>query len=121
MLRVCFSLIRAHIFQPEYQQWAKENDFESRLSQDVEERAKAAGAELMAKAWLKQQTLDPHLQKKPDRPVPYSDELLAEAALEWLIATDQVSLYMQPRFDLLTVFRCKAHQCFDSSQVQNHD
>ena len=54
-------------------------------------RKKAAADAEQAKAKLHQQTLDPHLREKPERVVPYSDALFREAAVEWLIATDQVS------------------------------
>ena len=39
-----------------------------------------------------QQTLDGHLKEKPPamRTVKYSDEVFRQAAIEWLIASDQV-------------------------------
>jgi recombinational DNA repair protein (RecF pathway) len=73
-------------FQPQYQKWCTEV-FESRLEADVKARKEAATA---AKQ-LHQQTLEPHLREKPDRPLPYTDQLWLDAALEWLIATDQES------------------------------
>ncbi|KAK6995737.1 putative AC transposase [Favolaschia claudopus] len=72
---------------PEYRKWCKDNTFESKLPADVKAR-KAEAAEAKV---LEQQTLDPHLQKKPERVVRYSDKLFRDAAIEWLIATDQVS------------------------------
>lgn len=38
---------------------------------------------------LHQASLDPHLRDIP-RVIPYSDKRFHEAAIEWLIATDQV-------------------------------
>jgi hypothetical protein len=45
-----------------------------------------------AEATLKQSRLDGHLQEVPrkERIVPYTDALFREAAIEWLVATDQV-------------------------------
>ena len=39
-----------------------------------------------------QSRLDPHLREKPQREViiPYSDERFRDAAIEWLVSTDQV-------------------------------
>ncbi|KAJ7760273.1 hypothetical protein DFH07DRAFT_740800, partial [Mycena maculata] len=70
---------------PQYRRWATKNDFESRLEADVKAR-KAEAAEANK---LEQQTLDPHLREKPERIVPYSDAVFRDAAIEWLIATDQ--------------------------------
>jgi hypothetical protein len=40
----------------------------------------------------RQETLDLHLRERPSKPkvIPYSDELFRQAAIEWLIETDQV-------------------------------
>jgi hypothetical protein len=39
-----------------------------------------------------QQRLDPHLEEKPrERVIPYTDDLFREAAIQWLVSTDQVS------------------------------
>jgi hypothetical protein len=45
-----------------------------------------------AEATLKQGRLDGHLQEVPpkERIIPYTDALFREAAIEWLVATDQV-------------------------------
>jgi hypothetical protein len=47
-----------------------------------------------AKTEHAQQTINAHLieQKLAERVVPYSDKLFKKAAIEWLIATDQVSM-----------------------------
>ena len=43
----------------------------------------------------KQSSLDPHLEEQcKETFVPYSDSLFREAAIEWLIATDQVNYYL---------------------------
>ncbi|KAF7344634.1 putative AC transposase [Mycena venus] len=81
----------AKFHKTEYHAWCKTNDFESKLKEDVEARQKAQKAEELKKKILTQQSLDPHLREKPARPAPYTDELLLDAAIQWLIATDQVS------------------------------
>jgi hypothetical protein len=47
-----------------------------------------------AKTERAQQTINAHLteQKLAERVVPYSDKLFKKTAIEWLVATDQVSL-----------------------------
>lgn len=47
----------------------------------------------LAKDRAKQQSLDPHLVEhtKAEYIPPYTDDLMREVAIEWLIATDQVS------------------------------
>lgn len=45
------------------------------------------------KAEHTQQALTSHLTERK-RIVPYSDSLFKHAAVEWLVATDQVSLYL---------------------------
>ncbi|KAJ6618035.1 hypothetical protein B0H10DRAFT_1796135, partial [Mycena sp. CBHHK59/15] len=72
-----------------YRKWAKKHNFESRLEEDVQARKKAATEAEEAKQKLQQQSLDPHLKEKPERVVPYSDQLFLDAAVEWLIGTDQ--------------------------------
>jgi len=45
------------------------------------------------KAAQAQQTIDAHMteRKLSERVIPYSDKLFRQAAIEWLVATDQVS------------------------------
>lgn len=74
--------------QGEYRDWAKDAKFESRLEVDVAAR-KAAANDTTKKQ--KQSTLDPHLEEK-ERFVPYTDANFRNAALEWLIKTDQVHI-----------------------------
>ncbi|KAJ7686151.1 hypothetical protein B0H14DRAFT_2422185, partial [Mycena olivaceomarginata] len=106
--------VRRHLqkyHKPEYQKWAKENNFESRLPDDMKERAEAAAAAAADKAWLHQQTLDPHLREKADRPVPYSDDVFTEAALEWLIATNQpvnALAHAHPKFKIMIDIAARA-------------
>jgi hypothetical protein len=86
-----YSILKLISLQPEYHAWCKTNDFESKLEQDVKARQQEQKADELKKKLLKQQTVDPHLREKPARPAPYTDELLLDAAIKWLIATDQVS------------------------------
>ena len=53
-----------------------------------------------ASAKLKQSMVDPHLKEKPEvKPsIPYSDATFCEAAIEWLVSTDQVSFFFFPFF-----------------------
>jgi hypothetical protein len=55
------------------------------LPKDAEQHHKNTHAE-------NQQRLDPHLREKPPQEVtiPYTDELFRDAAVEWLVSTDQV-------------------------------
>ena len=71
--------------QGKYHNWAKSANFISKLPRDVKKR-KAAAEEVT-------QTLDRDLREKkiPERAVIYSDKLFRRAAVEWLVATDQVS------------------------------
>ncbi|KAJ6530454.1 hypothetical protein DFH09DRAFT_934196, partial [Mycena vulgaris] len=67
----------------------------SRLEADVKARKKAADKK------LHQKTLNTHLREKPEREIPCSDKLFRDVALEWLIATDQVSsalAHRRPKF-----------------------
>jgi hypothetical protein len=71
--------------QGKYRKWAEENNFKSRLPGDIR-RCKAAAAELVVR------TLDCNLVEKKitERIVKYTDQSFCQAAIEWLIATDQV-------------------------------
>ncbi|KAF7342966.1 putative AC transposase [Mycena venus] len=78
-----------------YHKWAKKVEFISALPGD---RAKAKKA---TEGPTTQPTIDPHLKEIPVKEViiPYSDELFREAAIEWLVATDQpVDALDDPRF-----------------------
>jgi len=54
------------------------------------------------KAERAQQTINSHLteRKLAERVVPYSDKLFKKAAIEWLIATDQVTSDSAPSIDM---------------------
>jgi len=71
-------------FADKYRKWAKEHSFESMLPGDVKARKENAT----------QQSINAHLteRKLGERVVPYSDKLFKKAAIEWLVATDQVRL-----------------------------
>ncbi|KAJ7837442.1 hypothetical protein B0H13DRAFT_1463817, partial [Mycena leptocephala] len=106
------STFRRHLqkfHKPDYHKWAKKNNFESKLPDDVMARAEAAEAAADAKAKLQQQTLDPHLRKKPDRPAPYTDDIFREAAVEWLIDTDQpIDALTHPKFKAMIDIAARA-------------
>jgi hypothetical protein len=55
------------------------------------------------KAERAQQAIDSHLteRKLANRVVPYSDKLFKKAAIEWLVATDQVRLPSSMRLHFL--------------------
>ncbi|KAF8838872.1 hypothetical protein BDN67DRAFT_906583, partial [Paxillus ammoniavirescens] len=69
-----------------YRKWCKDNNFESKLPNDVKARKTATVTENM-----RQGTLDEHVREiKPGEHVlPYTDKLFHEAAVEWLITTNQ--------------------------------
>jgi len=58
------------------------------LPKDTKNRRQVAKADT-------QQCLDPHLEEKlpKERFIQYTDDLFHEAAIEWLVSTDQVSEY----------------------------
>ena len=74
-------------FKSKYNVWCNKNDFESKLPKAIKTRKDAKAAEDRSK----QSSLDPHLEeRRKETFVPYSDSLFREAAIEWLVATDQV-------------------------------
>ncbi|KAF8960961.1 hypothetical protein BDZ97DRAFT_1665051, partial [Flammula alnicola] len=85
--------LRRHIewkHRPLYDKWCERNDFESKLPK----AQKAADRE-------KQSSLDPHLEERQprERTIPYSDALFREAAVEWLVSTDQpIQAFEHPSF-----------------------
>ncbi|KAJ7234224.1 hypothetical protein C8J57DRAFT_1089980, partial [Mycena rebaudengoi] len=89
----------ASAHKPLYHKWCATTGFESRLADDVKERKLAATQAKDEAARLHQLTLDPHLRNKPEHVVAYTDRLFLDAALEWLIATDQpVAALEHPKF-----------------------
>ncbi|KIL57474.1 hypothetical protein M378DRAFT_60358, partial [Amanita muscaria Koide BX008] len=76
-----------------YRKWAQDAKYESRLPGDIKRRK--AAAELVTR------TLDRDLrEKKPkERAVPYTDKAFRQAAIEWLVATDQpIQALEHPKF-----------------------
>ncbi|KAJ6573325.1 hypothetical protein B0H10DRAFT_1838579, partial [Mycena sp. CBHHK59/15] len=119
-----YSILKLISLQPEYHAWCKTNDFESKLEEDVKARQQEHTDELKKKL-LKQQTIGPHLREKPAQPAPYTDELLLDAAIKWLIATDQVSHIvlillplMHPKFKEMIDIAARATQGIN---LPNHD
>ena len=84
-LRLMYSWL--DLLQDEYLKWADANKFVSMLPKDTKRRKLEAAASANS-----QSRLDVHLreQKLEERIIPYSDSLFQEAAIEWLIETDQV-------------------------------
>jgi hypothetical protein len=85
----------AYLHPKTYRKWCKENDFESMLPED----AKARRAEVAST--IKQTVVDEHfsIQKPEDKPKSYSDVLFEEAAIQWLIETDQpIQAFDHPTF-----------------------
>ncbi|KAI0686300.1 hypothetical protein C8T65DRAFT_525276, partial [Cerioporus squamosus] len=68
-----------------YRNWCDKNDLLSMLPKDTKQRREAEVATVA------QSTLDTHLREKPapERVVKYTDDLFQEAAIEWLVSTDQ--------------------------------
>ncbi|KAG1740188.1 uncharacterized protein EDB91DRAFT_1053373, partial [Suillus paluster] len=71
-------------FSGKYRKWANQHSFESMLPGDVK----------ACKENATQQSINAHLteHKVAERVVPYSDKLFKQAAIEWLVAADQVRL-----------------------------
>lgn len=94
-----------------YNTWCEKNDFESKLPKVVQARKKAKAIQDRSK----QLSLDPHLEERPKEIfIPYSDALFREAAIEWLIATDQVCLLT------LFLFCCCSKLRFEPIQALDH-
>jgi hypothetical protein len=70
-----------------YKKWAKRNNFDSMLPKDAQERRKS-----LADTNLRQSAVDDHFKvaRPEDKPGLYTDDLFQEAAIEWLIETNQV-------------------------------
>ncbi|KAI0057137.1 hypothetical protein BV25DRAFT_1767759, partial [Artomyces pyxidatus] len=79
-----------------YRTWAAKNKFISKLPNDVK-----AQKEKALQAALKQSQLDPHL-RPPDvkeKKVHYTDQIFHEAAIQWLVDTDQpIQAFEHPSF-----------------------
>ena len=74
------------VFKGTYLNWAEKNRFQSMLPKDARRRRDTATAN-------QQTRLDPHLKELPikEHVAPYTDERFLNAAIEWLVSTDQVS------------------------------
>ncbi|KAF8522364.1 hypothetical protein JB92DRAFT_2706642, partial [Gautieria morchelliformis] len=74
--------------QAKYNTWARTNNFESKLPKEL--KAKREKAE-DAIARVKQGTLNNHLKEMPkkEQGVPFTNATFCDAAIEWLIITDQ--------------------------------
>ncbi|KIL55997.1 hypothetical protein M378DRAFT_90015, partial [Amanita muscaria Koide BX008] len=82
--------------QGKYRLWAKSANFESKLPGDVKKRK--AAMEVVVR------TLDQDLKEKKAKEcaITYSDSLFRQAAIEWLIATDQpINVFEHPKFKFM--------------------
>ncbi|PPQ81719.1 hypothetical protein CVT26_007781 [Gymnopilus dilepis] len=78
-----------------YRKWAKQNNFESRLPSDTQQQRESVADELV------QTAVNDHFKTATpeDKPPPYSDELFKQAALEWLLETNQpIQAFDHPKF-----------------------
>ncbi|KAG1827932.1 hypothetical protein EV424DRAFT_1319071 [Suillus variegatus] len=88
------STLRRHAeakFSAKYRKWAKEHLFESMLPGDIKARKENAA----------QQSINAHLteRKLAQRVVSYTDRLFKQAAIEWLVSTDQpIQALEHPKF-----------------------
>lgn len=85
--------------------------FESMLLEDAKKQWNDAASE-------NQGSLDPHLKERPqkERVVLYSDDMFHDAAIEWLVSTDQVCHGIRSN-SLLTY--CGFHSQFKPSNTQH--
>ncbi|KAJ7245082.1 hypothetical protein C8J57DRAFT_1082574, partial [Mycena rebaudengoi] len=106
------STVRRHLAKfhtSQYHAWCAKTGFESRLEEDIAARRLAAVEAEDKKERLRQATLDPHLRNKPERVAPYTDELFRDAAIEWLIATDQpIRALTHPKFKAMIDIAARA-------------
>ncbi|KIL55713.1 hypothetical protein M378DRAFT_31805, partial [Amanita muscaria Koide BX008] len=81
-----------------YRRWCKLTGFFSMIPEDTKARRQLEEAITSAK---EQTQVDDHFHRiKPeDKPTPYSDEIFKEAAIRWLVETDQpVAAFEHPAF-----------------------
>ncbi|KAJ7314472.1 hypothetical protein DFH08DRAFT_644954, partial [Mycena albidolilacea] len=73
-----------------YHKWAKKEGFHSALPGDREKQKEKEASDTLNS----QPTFDNHLRDMPpkERIIPYSHEAFRQAAIEWLVATNQVGL-----------------------------
>ncbi|KAF6745562.1 hypothetical protein DFP72DRAFT_824235, partial [Ephemerocybe angulata] len=104
--------LRRHLqflHQGPYYKWCKQNDFESQLPDDVAERkAAAAASEAKKSGQSTQPPITDHLTEDPQL-LPFTNALFQQAAIEWLIATDQpISALEHPRFQEMIAIAARA-------------
>ncbi|KAH7885626.1 hypothetical protein F5I97DRAFT_1810590 [Phlebopus sp. FC_14] len=89
-----------------YLKWCKENKFVSMLSEDVKECKIASDI-----TNVKQGSMNDHVREivPTEHVIPYSDALFREAAVEWLITTNQVCLSL---YYVLVTHRISVHPSF---------
>ncbi|KAF8800066.1 hypothetical protein BYT27DRAFT_7012753, partial [Phlegmacium glaucopus] len=82
--------------QAVYRKWCKQNNFESMLPKDTKARRAT-----FLETTLRQSQVDSHFNpmKPEDKPKPYTNKLFKEAAIQWLIETDQpIQAFDHPAF-----------------------
>lgn len=93
--------------QHKYHDWAQKNDFESKLSIDVKVHKQQKATENDS-----QSTLNAHLHKQPPpaEVIKYSNATFTQAAIEWLVATNQVCFqficFVYPSYTPFPAPRC---------------
>jgi hypothetical protein len=91
-LNSTINIININVFfnnQGPYRRWCKSNGFLSMLPEDAKARRKEALEKLIEQTQVNDHF---HPMMPDDKPTPYSDEAFKEAAIQWLIETDQVRL-----------------------------
>ncbi|KAF8950694.1 hypothetical protein BDZ97DRAFT_1687043 [Flammula alnicola] len=89
-----------------YRRWCKKNNFESMLPEDT----KACQAALLEEM-IQTQVGDHFSQAQPeDKPEPYTDEIFKEAAIQWLVETDQqpIQAFEHPTFKKMIAIASRA-------------
>jgi hypothetical protein len=84
------------------------------LPKDAEKRRNDAAAD-------NQSRLDPHLKERlpKERVIPYNDDLFRDAAIEWLVSTDQVCQNSQSSNTVLMYI--PANPSFRTPSIPEHD
>ena len=82
-------------FQRRYRKWCKVNNFESMLPDDTKQRREASE--------VGQQTALTEHFKEAEVTIPYSAKAFEDAAIEWLVHTNQVCYWILCSFQLLRV------------------
>jgi len=77
-------------WQKRYRDWCKARNFLFMLPEDTKEW-RAAALERLQQTKVEDHFHTAQPSDKPPPPTPYTDELFKEAAIQWLVETDQVS------------------------------